>query len=281
MNLNNKKFCSVLRELSNEIADIRSFYCHVIDATEWELANDYEDAYYDTNVTVREDLTATVYQVKKAELVDLVVMDHPPNPNFEFDPFNSINEIPEEKSWDLSEDEVSVCLSKIILPSFENYLKKMKDGIATIQKLEITDSTIKEAVGLLQVLYNRGESVRTQFVRPTDFVKKFKNYISLYLDLNTIGRFEEFPVRLGFDSILVPGTPPAEIKEPVSVRARRIFDKLKSLNPREAMTTNQLLDWLSRDHNDTVDDGTLRRALKELSSHGVYNKKRIGYCIKQ
>ncbi len=74
---------------------------------------------------------------------------------------------------------------------------------------------------------------------------------------------------------------PAAVKEPVSPLARIIFDKLNSLRPLDAMTTEQLLDWLSKMHNKTIDDKTLRLALTELEPYGKANKPRTGYYIKK
>jgi len=69
-------------------------------------------------------------------------------------------------------------------------------------------------------------------------------------------------------------------RQPVSPRARRIFEKLRSLPETDAMDTAALLNWLGRTQPiDNIDDGTLRRALRELEPYGLQNRKKIGYYI--
>ena len=71
-------------------------------------------------------------------------------------------------------------------------------------------------------------------------------------------------------------------KQPVSKRARVIHSKLIGFNSLEAMTTPQLLDWLSeKPRNDNIDEKTLRKALDELKPYGLKNKPRIGYYIQK
>lgn len=69
-------------------------------------------------------------------------------------------------------------------------------------------------------------------------------------------------------------------REPVTKRAGLILDKLRSLPEQKGMTTSALLAWLSKEHNDDVDDKTLRRKLKELEPYGLQNKPKIGYFVR-
>jgi hypothetical protein len=73
-----------------------------------------------------------------------------------------------------------------------------------------------------------------------------------------------------------------EFPPPVSPNAGLIYQKLKSLKkPNHAMKTDDLLFWLGKEHGKHIDEGVLRRHLKELEPYGITNKKRIGYYIKK
>ena len=64
---------------------------------------------------------------------------------------------------------------------------------------------------------------------------------------------------------------------PVPKKAGLILEKLKSLPKHEAMLTNDILTWLSREKEIEMDEKTLRGYLKQLKPHGVKNERRVGY----
>jgi len=66
---------------------------------------------------------------------------------------------------------------------------------------------------------------------------------------------------------------------PLSPKARLIYEKLSILKVHEAMTTPEILDWLSQEHQKDIDEGTLGKLLKEIKPYGLQNKPRIGYYI--
>ncbi|TKJ32306.1 MAG: hypothetical protein CEE38_23400 [Planctomycetes bacterium B3_Pla] len=70
-------------------------------------------------------------------------------------------------------------------------------------------------------------------------------------------------------------------KTPLSPKAKLIYEKLLSLEEHEAMKTDEILDWLASEHRIYLDEGTLRKHLKEIKSYGLNNKPRIGYYIQQ
>lgn len=66
---------------------------------------------------------------------------------------------------------------------------------------------------------------------------------------------------------------------PVPPRAGLILEKLRSLPLHQAMTTPQLLDWLSRSKEIEIDEKTLRVYLKELEPYGVRNRPKVGFYV--
>jgi hypothetical protein len=67
--------------------------------------------------------------------------------------------------------------------------------------------------------------------------------------------------------------------EPVPKKAGMILEKLRSLPEHEGMMTNDLLNWLSHEHNIEMDDKTLGVYLKELKAYGVKNRRKVGYYV--
>lgn len=72
---------------------------------------------------------------------------------------------------------------------------------------------------------------------------------------------------------------PQKFLIPLSPKARLIYEKLSILKVHEAMTTPEILDWLSQEHQKDIDEGTLGKLLKEIKPYGLQNKPRIGYYI--
>ena len=92
-----EKFCCILSRLTDEILEFISFYGDTaIFATEWELEHDYEDTYYDTNVTVNDDLTATVLQTRKGYFEAFQDLDRA-----------TLNKIIDEQDYDLLAQELA------------------------------------------------------------------------------------------------------------------------------------------------------------------------------
>jgi hypothetical protein len=69
------------------------------------------------------------------------------------------------------------------------------------------------------------------------------------------------------------------IRQPVSKRAGRILEKLRSLPEHKGMDTSALLAYL-QSLGDNIDDGTLRKALRELEPYGIDNRPKIGYFVR-
>lgn len=69
-------------------------------------------------------------------------------------------------------------------------------------------------------------------------------------------------------------------KPPLGEVATLLYEKLKSLPGHIALTTSELLDWLSKEHDREMDEATLRRHLRQLIPYGIQNDRRIGYYIR-
>lgn len=70
-------------------------------------------------------------------------------------------------------------------------------------------------------------------------------------------------------------------KPPLGPIASLIYEKLKSLPEHKAMTGPEIADWLNNEHEINLDESTIRtNHLEQLKPYGLYNKKRIGYCIR-
>lgn len=177
--------------------EILSSYTISLLNTILEFEDYYEDPYYNTQVSIQDDFTATVEQFKIHGLLQ----------------FKRYKAAPESRTKNLSQYEVLECLSKIIIPYLENYLNKMKDGILKLQKLGATDSTAIEALGLVQLIHNKGESIYEKYIEKIKqghseledmfvFVNNFKDYLSIFSDYDVFRRFSEFPIRMGFEGIM-------------------------------------------------------------------------------
>jgi hypothetical protein len=69
--------------------------------------------------------------------------------------------------------------------------------------------------------------------------------------------------------------------EPLTKKARRVYEKLCSLKVYEAMTTPELQDWYYETYQENLDEGTFKDIRKELIPYGVENKPRVGYFIRK
>ena len=70
--------------------------------------------------------------------------------------------------------------------------------------------------------------------------------------------------------------------EPLPEKACLIYEKLVSLEKHEAMTQNQILDWLSKEHNILIDNSTLKGHFKTIKTAGynLQHKAKTGYYIR-
>ena len=90
----------------------------------------------------------------------------------------------------------------------------------------------------------------------------------------------KYPLRKPIVETAAPKIP-QKLLEPLSPKARLIYEKLLGLKQSEAMTTPEILDWLSREHQKDIDEGTFGKLLKEIKPYGLKNKPRIGYYIQK
>ncbi len=253
-----EKFCGILNELVNEILDIGSSFNIAILTASDELDENYEDGCYYTQVIIHEDFTATVNQYKKG--------DEELPPDEEFPDFDK-DLIPESKCWNLPKREVLAHLAAIISPWFEDYLSKMKNGIDTLVKINVTCPTAIESLALLNLIYDRGKSVSTEFKQhkdPKSFVGDFEGYLSAYCDIDKIGaRFEELQVRMGFEPVkpvVDEGQPENTAESSLTkseLSAYLSYEYATSKEPKLADATDkEVYDWLKKNG---VDDYTLPR----------------------
>lgn len=74
----------------------------------------------------------------------------------------------------------------------------------------------------------------------------------------------------------------AKLHDPLPKAPRLLYEKLKSLKPHEAMTTDEILDWLSNKHEKHISESTLYKTyLKPLKPYGLKNKPKTGYYIRE
>jgi hypothetical protein len=213
MDQNTKKFCGILDKLGNQLIEIVNFYNEAEEIAEVVLESNYEDTCYHTNITINDDLTATVNQERKDNLTG---KDFPPDDYYPM----GIDGLSESKSWNLSKYEVSLQLSEIILPRFEEFLVKIKDGFKALQKLKLENSTSTEALGMIKNLHNVGILFVTEFKKyglHQKFVDNLKMYFSEYCDLYLVcGRLDEFKVRMGIE----PVKQKKDNKDPFAIKAK-------------------------------------------------------------
>jgi len=69
--------------------------------------------------------------------------------------------------------------------------------------------------------------------------------------------------------------------QPLTKKARLIYDKLNTLQPYVAMTLPEIQDWLYKEHKINLDEGTWRDIRKELIPYGLNNRPRVGYYIEK
>ena len=228
-----KKFGSIVCDLTDETFKLTSFLDDAIVAAELEMENDYEDTYYDTEITIHDDLTAAVLQLRKGysealkELdsetikkitkgeidIDNVlkfkpVMDHPPDPNLPYDWADSINEIQNSSTWKLSRYEVSKQLMAIIMPYLKNYFEKVRSDIKTIKELNTDNptTTVLNTLSTLEVQSDRCGFVIESFSQydlPYQSVTDFQNFAQIKC-VDVVERLKELSAQMGFEIDLQP-----------------------------------------------------------------------------
>lgn len=193
MDQNTKKFCDILVKLDHEAKEIVDFYSEAKTMAELVLELKYENTCYyaEVNIDINNDYIATVCQKKKAGLRK---EDFLPNVLY-----------PESKTRYISKDEVSLELTEIILPRFEEFLVKIKDGFKALQKLKLDNSTRTEAFGMLKHLHDVGVSLVAKFKKHEStllFVRDLKIYFSDHCELTMLcRRLDEFKVRMGIEPV--------------------------------------------------------------------------------
>jgi len=71
-----------------------------------------------------------------------------------------------------------------------------------------------------------------------------------------------------------------EKREPLTEKAKLVYEKLKGLQKHEAMTGPAILNWFSAEHDLEIDSATLRSSyLKPLKAYGLKNKPKVGYYL--
>lgn len=68
--------------------------------------------------------------------------------------------------------------------------------------------------------------------------------------------------------------------QPMSERAAMIFEKLRSLEPHQAMTLPKVQKWYEEKTKKNLDEGTWKKIRKELLPYGLKNRPRAGYYIR-
>ncbi len=197
-----KLFQKICRDIEDELISVDIFYEYILVSTQAEIAKIYDDDCYDTDVRIHEDLTATVEQFIKE---GFSVEDLPADPYYPFP-----RELSGYNSWTLKRQEVIKVHWIVIRRSLESYLEMLKNGISAIQDLEITNSTIIEACGMIELIYKRAKSIYTAFIEEfenpnietvRDIAEDLKAYSVDYVNSEFIKRFEELPFKFGFDNI--------------------------------------------------------------------------------
>jgi hypothetical protein len=239
MDQNTKKFCGILDKLGDQFIEIVDFYNEAEEIAEIVLESNYEDTCYHTNITINDDFTATVNQERKDNLTE---KDFPPDDYYPM----GIDGLSESKSWNLSKYEVSLQLTEIILPRFEEFLVKIKDGFDSLQKLKLGNSTSTEALGMIKNLHNVGILFVTGFKKyglPQKFVDNLKMYFSEYCDLYLVcGRLDEFKVRMGIEQVKQKKDKPSIVKDKFSFPLGQVLYEGKDLK----IPTGEALDVLKK-----------------------------------
>ncbi len=193
MDQNTKKICDILVKLDNEVKEIVDFYSEVKTMTDLVLELKYENTCYyaEVNIDINNDYIATVCQKKKAGLRK---EDFLPNVLY-----------PESKTWYISKDEVSLELTEIILPRFEEFLVKIKDGFKALQKLKLDNSTRTDAFGMLKHLHDVGVSLVAKFKKHEStllFVRDLKIYFSDHCEpIMLCRRLKEFQLGMSIKPV--------------------------------------------------------------------------------
>lgn len=295
MDQNTKKFCDILDKLGNQFIEIVNFYNEAEEIAEVVLESNYEDTCYHTNITINDDLTATINQERKDNLTE---KDFSPDDYYPV----GIDGISESKSWNLSKYEVSLQLTEIILPRFEEFLVKIQDGFDSLQKLKLGNSTNTEALGMFKNLHDVGVLLVTGFKKyggPQQFVDDLKMYFSKYFDLYLVcGRIDEFKVRMGIEPVEQEKDKLSMVKDKFSFPLGQVLYEGKDLN----ISTGEALDVLKKlvDKFDSVVPyqdlepssvnsatdtlrGIVRKINRQLELHGIpcliSPKRTFGYIL--
>ena len=255
--------------------EIVDFYNEAKTMAELVLESKYENTCYhtDVNIDINADYIATVCQKKKAGLRK---EDFLPNVLY-----------PESKTRYISKDEVSLELTEIILPRFEEFLVKIKDGFKALQKLKLDNSTRTDAFGMLKHLHDVGVSLVANFKKHEStllFVRDLKNYFSDYCEPTMLcRRLKEFQLGMSIKPVEQNSKKAKKvIKQPLGEIATLIYEKLKTLPEHKAMNLPMIAQWLNDEHEINIDESTIRtNHIPQLQPYGLYHKKRIGYCLRQ
>jgi hypothetical protein len=198
MDQNTKNFCGILDKLGDQLIEIVDFYNEAEEIAEVVLELNYENTCYHTNITINDDLTATVNQERKDNLTG---KDFPPDDYYPM----GIDGLSESKSWNLSKYEVSCELTTIILPRFEDYLAQIKDGFKALQKLKLDNSTRTDAFGMLKHLHDVGVSLVAKFKKHEStllFVRDLKIYFSDHCEpIMLCRRLKEFQLGMSIKPV--------------------------------------------------------------------------------
>lgn len=183
-------FCSTLDTLIEEIIDLIIVFDTMIMAAEYELEQDYEGTCYDITVSInKDDLTASAEQYKKDDLSEA---DCPPDPYY---PFRGIDELPKSKSWDLTKHEVCTKLAGLLFNPLEDFVSKVNGFLTAGLDLGNTYSKAIEVLGLLQLIYDKGDAILAHFKEenalPEYCVEDFKGYLSFFYDRKIFPQLEK------------------------------------------------------------------------------------------
>lgn len=68
--------------------------------------------------------------------------------------------------------------------------------------------------------------------------------------------------------------------EPLSRRARIVYERLLALKAHEAMTFPEIQDYYESQTEKNLDEGTWKDLRRELEPYGLANKRKVGYYIR-
>lgn len=223
--------CSTLDTLIEEIKDLIIVFDTMIMAAEYELEQDYEDTCYDITVNInKDDLTASAEQYKKDDLSEA---DCPPDPYY---PFRGIDELPKSKSRDLTKHEVYTKLAGLLFNPLEDFVSKVNGFLTAGLDLGNTYSKAIEVLGLLQLIYDKGDAILAHFKEenalPKYCVEDFKGYLSFFYDRKIFPQLEKLSKQIKAEARL-PETAGAKRKSNAGKKKKRPTKAEMKLRERE------------------------------------------------